>query len=392
MLARATSRGDGRVLPARHARVPDRPHARDRGGARPTRSTSRASRRAWRSSGTRAKEAHKAAGGRDAPRRSSCTASCSTRSAPPSSPAARSTRPRRRGARDRRRRRAAGPSRRRAPRSTWCSTARRSTPSPAVRSATPGTIDGTPGVGDGTRVRVLDTQYGLPGLVLHLGAVEEGIDRRGRRGDRARSTATRRDAIRRNHTATHVLHWALREVLGDAREAGGFDVGARPPALRLQPLRSGAAVGSSRRSSRSRTREIISDAPVRHYETTKDHAEQHRRDRVLRRQVRRPRACARGGRALDRAVWRHARARARLHRADQDPERGLDRRQPAPDRGGHRGGRPGAHSARRGRPARGGGCVGGETRRSARPPGAPARRPQVGAPGDRGAAGTRRRG
>ena len=53
-----------RVLPARHARVPDRPHPRDRGGARPHASTSTASTRAWPEQRTRAQEAHKAAGGK----------------------------------------------------------------------------------------------------------------------------------------------------------------------------------------------------------------------------------------------------------------------------------------------------------------------------------------
>ncbi|WP_024574828.1 MULTISPECIES: alanine--tRNA ligase [unclassified Afipia] len=68
--------------------------------------------------------------------------------------------------------------------------------------------------GDGIRVRITDTQKKAGDLFVHLGTVEQGtvkldtplqleVDHR------------RRTAIRANHSATHLLHEALRQVLGD---------------------------------------------------------------------------------------------------------------------------------------------------------------------------------
>src|SRR5687767_293894 len=68
---------------------------------------------------------------------------------------------------------------------------------------------------DGVRFRVTDTQKKAGGdLLVHLGTVEEGSVKPG-----AALTLevdhTRRSTIRSNHSATHLLHEALREVLGD---------------------------------------------------------------------------------------------------------------------------------------------------------------------------------
>ena len=68
--------------------------------------------------------------------------------------------------------------------------------------------------GEGVRLRVTDTQKKGGDLFVHAGIVEEGTLRVGAplalEVDHAR-----RGAIRANHSATHLLHEALRQVLGD---------------------------------------------------------------------------------------------------------------------------------------------------------------------------------
>jgi alanyl-tRNA synthetase len=126
-------------------------------------------------------------------------------------------------------------------------------------------------VAPGGRVRVLDTAYRLPGLVVHHGQVEEGEVAPGDLVT-ARVDAERRDRIRRNHTATHVLHWALREVLGwHVKQAGSL---VAPDRLRFDFSHDRAVTPEELdRVEALANAEVITDAPVRHYETTKEHAE-----------------------------------------------------------------------------------------------------------------------
>ncbi|MGL4651336.1 MAG: DHHA1 domain-containing protein, partial [Caldilineaceae bacterium] len=62
-------------------------------------------------------------------------------------------------------------------------------------------------------VQVSDTRRRIPGLIVHLGRVAQGTVRVGDPAEAEIDTERRWD-IMRNHTATHVLHAALREQLG----------------------------------------------------------------------------------------------------------------------------------------------------------------------------------
>lgn len=69
-------------------------------------------------------------------------------------------------------------------------------------------------------IKVLDTFAPIPGVILHKSRVEKGSLRV---GDYVSAVVDeqKRDATRRNHTATHLLHAALKEVLGThVKQAG----------------------------------------------------------------------------------------------------------------------------------------------------------------------------
>ncbi|MDP6461192.1 MAG: alanine--tRNA ligase, partial [Gemmatimonadota bacterium] len=79
--------------------------------------------------------------------------------------------------------------------------------------------------GDGVRVRVEDTRRTAGGsLIVHMGRVEEGELSPGMRLTQ-RVDRSRREEVQRHHSATHLLHHALREVLGGHVSQKGSFVG-----------------------------------------------------------------------------------------------------------------------------------------------------------------------
>jgi alanyl-tRNA synthetase len=123
---------------------------------------------------------------------------------------------------------------------------------------------------DSGTAEVLDTTYGLPGLHRHLVRIVDGTVEAGQTATAAIDVA-RRNAIRRNHTGTHILHWALRQVLGeDVKQQGSL---VDPDRLRFDfgPA-DGLSIEQVRAIEDLANKEILDNATVRHYETTKEEA------------------------------------------------------------------------------------------------------------------------
>ncbi len=78
-----------------------------------------------------------------------------------------------------------------------------------------GTIESESG-----KARVIDTDRPLEGIIRHRARLESGTLVEGQAAT-LRVDAARRDAIKRSHTATHLLHWALRSAFGPQLQQQG---------------------------------------------------------------------------------------------------------------------------------------------------------------------------
>ena len=129
-----------------------------------------------------------------------------------------------------------------------------------------GTITGPDGIID-----VLDCTYALADLHRHVGRIRSGVVEAGTLVS-AEIDNERRAAIRRNHTGTHILHWALREVLGHhVKQAGSLVAADR---LRFDFSHyEGVSPAQLREIERVANAEIIANGRCRHYETSMNHAQ-----------------------------------------------------------------------------------------------------------------------
>jgi alanyl-tRNA synthetase len=121
------------------------------------------------------------------------------------------------------------------------------------------------------RAEVYDTVYALPGLTVHkarvTGEIVLGQDAL------ASIDVPRREAIRRNHTATHLLHAALRAVLGDhVRQQGSL---VAPDRLRFDFSHHGQPTPEQLDEVFDLANAaVLTDAPVDTTETSLEEAEQ----------------------------------------------------------------------------------------------------------------------
>lgn len=118
--------------------------------------------------------------------------------------------------------------------------------------------------------RVVDTTFALPGLRKHTCEMTRGVIEPGQQVQ-ASVDVDVRNATRRNHTATHVLHWALRQVLGEhVKQAGSLVSDER---LRFDFSHYASVTQDEiEQIERLANGEVLRNTQTRNYETSKDEA------------------------------------------------------------------------------------------------------------------------
>ncbi len=122
----------------------------------------------------------------------------------------------------------------------------------------------------GGLIRVVDAQWRPGDVIVHAGVVQSGEVREDE-DVHAEVDRVRREATARSHTATHVVHWTLRHVLGEhARQAGSL---VAPGRLRFDfPHHSAVPRDLLGQAEEVANHRLAEDALVRIYETTFEEA------------------------------------------------------------------------------------------------------------------------
>ena len=194
-------------------------------------------------------------------------------------------------------------------------------------------VASAPGAGGG-EVEVRDVQTPVPGLIVHRGVVTSGEVVVGAAAA-AEIDTERRRAISRSHTATHMVHRAIRGALGDAAAQAGSE--NSPGRLRFDFTAAGAVPPAVLRDVEDEVNTVlIDDLAVRAFVTPIDEARsmgaialfgEKYGDEV--------RVVEVGDYSRELCGGTHV-AQLRPARADQDPRRVVHRHRRAPGRGAGR--------------------------------------------------------
>jgi alanyl-tRNA synthetase len=119
-------------------------------------------------------------------------------------------------------------------------------------------------------IRVTDTRFGPGDVIVHTGVVQSGEVRAGEEAH-AEVDEVRREATTRAHSATHIVHWTLRHVLGEhARQAGSL---VAPGRLRFDfPHHAAVPDDLLEQAEEIANTRVAEDATVKIYETTFEEA------------------------------------------------------------------------------------------------------------------------